>query len=50
MVPAEVKGRVSFDQSLFGDFKVCPLTEQRPGMMQFVCVESAEHLVARPNQ
>jgi hypothetical protein len=29
----------------FGDFTVCPFTVSRPGWMQFVCVESASHLI-----
>ena len=32
---------------VFGDYEVCPLSRQHPGWMQFVCVESATHLVAR---
>jgi hypothetical protein len=33
--------------SLFGDFTVCPLTAQKLGEMQYICVESAANLVAR---
>jgi hypothetical protein len=36
------------DQNVFGDFVVCPLTKERPGAMQMVCVESATHLVLSP--
>ncbi len=32
---------------VFGDYDVCPLSKQHPGWMQFVCVESTAHLVAR---
>ncbi|HXP77866.1 MAG TPA: hypothetical protein VN823_27270 [Stellaceae bacterium] len=33
---------------VYGDYEVCPLTKTHPGWMQFVCVEGAAHLVARP--
>ncbi len=33
------------NQAVFADFVVCPLTKEKPGAMQMVCVESATHLV-----
>lgn|SRR5580692_5468122 len=38
------KGNI-YDRDVFGDFEVCPFTESREGEMQWVCVESASHLV-----
>ena len=35
------------DDVIYADFLVCPLTRQVPGEMQFVCVESARHMVHR---
>jgi hypothetical protein len=32
-------------RSMYGDFHVCPLSREQPGVMQFVCVESATGLV-----
>jgi hypothetical protein len=32
---------------IFADFRVCPFTRQRPGAMQFVCVDRASHVVAQ---
>ena len=32
------------DAKIFADFKVCPLTKERPGWMQIVCVQSAENI------
>jgi hypothetical protein len=32
---------------VFGDYEVCPLSKPHPGWMQFVCIESARHLIAR---
>jgi hypothetical protein len=34
--------------AVFGDYDVCPLSKAHPGWMQFVCVESAAHLMAGP--
>jgi hypothetical protein len=31
---------------VYGDYRVCPLTRERPGWMQFVCIESASKLRA----
>ncbi|MGA1981026.1 MAG: hypothetical protein ABSG84_01025 [Acidobacteriaceae bacterium] len=30
---------------IYGDFEVCPFTQERKGAMQMVCIESAAHLV-----
>jgi hypothetical protein len=35
------------DEDIYGDFEVCPFTPERKGVMQFVCIESASHLVVR---
>ena len=39
----------SFDDEIFGDFTVCPLTIKRKGVMQIVCVQSAENLYKKHN-
>lgn len=33
---------------VFGDFEVCPFTQEHAGHMQMVCVERAENLVIKP--
>ena len=33
--------------AVFGDYLVCPVTRQRPGMMQHVCLVTATHLTAK---
>ena len=33
--------------ALFGDYEVCPVTRQKPGVMQDVCLVRATNLVAR---
>jgi hypothetical protein len=35
------------DERIFGDFEVCPFTPKREGEMQFVCIESASHVVVK---
>ena len=52
--PANVRRlfpRDSFDALLqpehriFADFEVCPLAQERPGVMQAACIESAKNIV-----
>lgn len=33
-----------FDDVVYADYKVCPLTKEKPGVMQIVCVESATNM------
>lgn len=40
------KGNI-YRKDVFGDFEVCPFTKSKEGEMQWVCVESASHLVTR---
>ena len=35
------------DEDIYGDFEVCPFTPQRKGAIQFVCIESASHVVVK---
>jgi hypothetical protein len=44
-VPPEVEKLVTWDNEVYGDFLVCPFTKFKPGHMQFVCIDSAKHLV-----
>jgi len=30
---------------IFGDFEVCPLEPEKPGVMQAACIESAKNIV-----
>ncbi len=36
-----------FEDEVFGDFVLCPVTKYQPGVMQMACVKSASHLVKR---
>ncbi len=44
-MPAALEERLTWDDIVYGDFTVCPFTQSRPGVMQFVCIEAASHLV-----
>lgn len=45
VVPEDVAPHLVMDQvDAYGDFRVCPLTVQKPGHMQMVCIDSAENV------
>src|SRR4051812_15051432 len=47
-LPGQIRSRMAtFDTELWGDFQVCPFTRERPGHMQFVCVESWRNITVR---
>ena len=43
-IPESLRGGLDWDHPVFADLVVCPLTHERPGTMQFVCVESATRI------
>ena len=43
-LPTKVKEEFSFGVFVFADYKVCPLTKEKPGQMQMVCVESMKNI------
>jgi hypothetical protein len=49
LMPEKLWGSVgTMEYEVYGDFEVCPLSEQEPHAMQMVCIESAKHVVAVP--
>lgn len=38
---------IDFDTQIWGTFSVCPFTLQKPGHMQFVCIESWRDIAIR---
>ena len=44
-VPQGLGDKMDPGVSIFGDFQVCPVTNQKPGEMQTVCVESVSNVV-----
>jgi len=48
-LPANVKELLKgFDDQIFADFVVCPLTKEEPEKMRMVTVKSATHVINRP--
>ena len=43
-LPKKVREEFSFGVFVFADYKVCPLTKEKPGRMQMVCVESMKNI------
>jgi len=43
-VPDELVRRLSWETAMFADFTVCPFTDDRPGEMRLICVESADNI------
>jgi len=46
-VPDKLVSQLTWDNAMFADFTVCPFTDDKPGVMRFVCVESAENIEVR---
>lgn len=44
IAPQNLARYLSPSNVIFGDFLVCPFTEERPGHMQYVCIEKATNL------
>ncbi len=42
IMPESVAAHIGVGVEAYGDFTVCPFTQDRPGAMQMVCIESAE--------
>ena len=39
--------KINPDDTIYGDFEVCPFTRERKGAMRLVCIESASKLVTK---
>jgi len=48
LMPEELSSRLSWDHAVYSNLRVCPLTKDRPGHMQIVCVASARSISVRP--
>jgi hypothetical protein len=49
LAPEDVLGMVGFmEHEIYADFDVCPLSVEKPGAMQMVCVAAAKHVVKAP--
>jgi hypothetical protein len=43
-LPENLAKEMGWGVEAWGDFVVCPYTKERPGVMQSVCIESADHV------
>jgi len=34
-------------EAIYGDFEVCPFTQEKAGAMRLVCIQSASHIVVK---
>jgi hypothetical protein len=50
VLPTEIKQKLDWDKEVFGDFRVCPLTNQQRGKMQTICIESGKNLTVREHK
>lgn len=48
ILPPNVMQYVDWDHYVYGDFRVCPFTKEKAGVMQSVCIDSATKLLAKP--
>lgn len=46
-LPKELQAQLSWGKAMYADFTVCPFTDDEPGVMRIVCVESAENISIR---
>jgi hypothetical protein len=46
-VSDDLVNQLSWETAMYADFTVCPFTYDKPGVMRFVCVESAENISIR---
>jgi len=47
IMPEALTSKMNWDVEAYGDFELCPFTQQRPEEMQMVCIEAAEHVVVK---
>jgi hypothetical protein len=47
---SDLLGEDPWSTDVYGDLEVCPFTQDKPGHMQMVCIESAAQLSARPRK
>jgi len=46
-IPDELEQRLEWGTEIYADFTVCPFTNDKPGVMRLVCVESAKNISIR---
>ena len=46
-VPEELVHQLSWETGMYTDFTICPFTNDEPGVMRLICVESAKNISIR---
>jgi hypothetical protein len=46
-LPEDLSQKLNGENSIIGDFLVCPFTPAKPREMQLMCIESAKNVVVR---
>jgi hypothetical protein len=46
-IPEDLSQQLNGENTIIGDFLVCPFTRDRAGEMQLMCIESAKNIVVR---
>ena len=46
-LPRDIERQLNWEKAMYADFTVCPFTEDKPGAMRLICVESAENILVR---
>ena len=46
-MPPDLSGLLTWDNEIFADLIVCPITPDEPGVMRLVCIASASNVVVK---
>jgi hypothetical protein len=46
-MPADLSRMLKVDNEIYADLVVCPFTQDEPGVMRLVCIESASNAVVK---
>lgn len=46
-VPSSLLKQLSWGKAMYADFTICPFTKEKPGVMQYVCIENAKNISIR---
>jgi len=46
-IPDDLRQQLNGENTITGDFVVCPFTRSKPGEMQLVCIESAKNTIIK---
>lgn len=44
MWPPIIEKHITLDNEIWADYRVCPFTPQKPGVMQMVCIDSVSNM------